>query len=134
KIAETLARADIVITTAQIPGKQAPKLITKDMIESMKNGAVIIDLASATGGNTEITRDEETVTHHGVQIVGNSSLASTMPADASKLYGKNLLNFLQLLINKENNLELNFQDDLVAGACITHDGQVLNERVKALTT
>jgi NAD(P) transhydrogenase subunit alpha len=132
KIAESLAKADIVITTAQIPGKAAPKLISKTMIESMKDGSVIIDLASASGGNTELTKDEETVKHQGVLIVGNSSLASTMPADASKLYGKNLVNFFQLLINKENNLELNFEDDLVAGACITHGGQIVNERIKAL--
>jgi len=132
KIAESVAKADIVITTAQIPGKKAPVLITTAMIEGMKNGSVIIDLAAATGGNTELTKTDTTVTHHGVSIVGNSYLAATMPSDASKLYGKNILNFLQLVITKEGNINLNFDDDLVKGTCVVHNGEVTNERVKAL--
>ncbi|MEO5685183.1 MAG: Re/Si-specific NAD(P)(+) transhydrogenase subunit alpha [Chitinophagaceae bacterium] len=132
KIAESIAKADIVITTAQIPGKPAPLLVTNIMIEAMKKGSVIIDLAAATGGNTELTKNNETVYHHGVAIVGNSALPSTMPSDASKLYGKNVLNFLQLIITKEGNLNLNWEDDLVKGSCITHDGSIVNERVKEL--
>jgi len=132
KIAESIARADIVITTAQIPGKPAPILVTRSMIESMKNGSLIIDLAAATGGNTELTRDNETVVHNGVSIVGNSSLASAMPYDASKLYGKNVFNFLQLMISPEGTLKLDFEDDLVKGACITHNGEIVQERVKSL--
>jgi len=132
KIAESIAKADIVITTAQIPGKKAPILITTEMINAMRSGSVIIDLAAATGGNTELTKDNETVVHNGVSIVGNSALASTMPADASKLYGKNVLNFLQLIIDKEAKLNLNWEDDLVKGACITHGGAVTNERVGSL--
>jgi NAD(P) transhydrogenase subunit alpha len=124
KITESIAKADIVITTAQIPGKQAPVLVTSEMIAGMKKGSLIIDLAAATGGNTEHTRNNETVMVDGVTIIGNSSLPSTMPADASKLYGKNVLNFLQLLINKDGGLFLNFEDDLVKGACITHDGKI----------
>lgn len=131
-IAASIAKADIVITTAQIPGKKAPVLVTHQMIETMRKGSVIIDLASATGGNTELTQDNTTLTHNGVQIVGNSSLAATMPSDASKLYGKNILNFLQLITGKEQQLLLNFEDDLVKGSCMTHEGQVINERVKAL--
>lgn len=130
KIAESIAKADIVITTAQIPGKKAPVLITTDMLNSMRKGAVVIDLAAATGGNTEQTKNNETVQFNGVAIIGNSSLSSSMPADASKLYGKNVLNFLQLLVNKENQLYLNWEDDLVKGSCITHDGAVVHERVK----
>ncbi len=130
KIAESIAKADIVITTAQIPGKKAPVLITTDMLNSMRKGAVVIDLAAATGGNTEQTKNNETVQFNGVAIIGNSSLSSSMPADASKLYGKNVLNFLQLLVNKENQLYLNWDDDLVKGSCITHDGAVVHERVK----
>jgi NAD(P) transhydrogenase subunit alpha len=99
------------------------------MLQSMRNGSVIIDLAAATGGNTPATKNETTVNHNGVSIIGNSSLQSTMPADASKLYGKNLLNFLQLIIDKENRLHLNWDDDLVKGACITHDGVIVHERV-----
>jgi H+-translocating NAD(P) transhydrogenase subunit alpha len=132
KIAESVAKADIIITTAQIPGKKAPVLITTAMIEAMKNGSVIIDLAAATGGNTELTKTDVTVMHNGVSIVGNSYLAATMPSDASKLYGKNILNFLQLIINKEGNTILNFEDDLVKGTCVVHGGVVMNDRVAAL--
>jgi H+-translocating NAD(P) transhydrogenase subunit alpha len=132
KIAESVAKADIIITTAQIPGKKAPVLITTAMIEAMKNGSVIIDLAAATGGNTELTKTDVTIMHNGVSIVGNSYLAATMPSDASKLYGKNVLNFLQLIINKEGNTILNFEDDLVKGTCVVHGGVVMNDRVAAL--
>ena len=132
KIAESVAKADVVITTAQIPGKKAPILITTEMIEAMKNGSVIIDLAAATGGNTDNTKNDETVIHNGVTIVGNSRLAGTMPSDASKLYGKNILNFLQLMINKEGAFNLNFEDDLVKGTCVVHGGVITNERVAGL--
>jgi len=132
KIAETIIKADIVITTAQIPGKKAPLLITDDMMNNMKPGSVIIDLASATGGNTPQTKDNETVRYNHVVIVGNSNLASTMPGDASKLYGKNVLNFLQLILTKDGNINLNFNDDLVQGCCVTHNGKVINERVRQL--
>jgi H+-translocating NAD(P) transhydrogenase subunit alpha len=132
KIAESVAKADIIITTAQIPGKKAPVLITTAMIEAMKNGSVIIDLAAATGGNTELTKTDVTIMHNGVSIVGNSYLAATMPSDASKLYGKNVLNFLQLIINKEGNTILNFEDDLVKGTCVVHGGVVMDDRVAAL--
>lgn len=132
KIAESIAKADIVITTAQIPGKKAPILITTPMLEAMKNGSVIIDLAAATGGNTEFTKNNETVIHNGVSIVGNSNLAATMPSDASKMYGKNILNFLQLMINKEGVFNLNFDDDLVLGTCVVHNGAITNARVKEL--
>ena len=132
KIAESVAKADIIVTTAQIPGKKAPILITNVMLDAMKNGSVIIDLAAATGGNTEVTKNNETVVYNGVSIVGNSNLPATMPSDASKLYGKNILNFLQLMINKEGVFNLNFEDDLVLGTCVVHGGQITNERVKAL--
>jgi NAD(P) transhydrogenase subunit alpha len=132
KIAEAVAKADIVITTAQIPGKKAPVLITTEMLAVMKNGSVIIDLAAATGGNTELTQHDETVIHNGVRIVGNSNLPASMPSDASKLYGKNILNFLQLMITKEGELNLNFQDDLVLGTCIAHNGEITNARIKEL--
>ncbi|MFT3824672.1 MAG: Re/Si-specific NAD(P)(+) transhydrogenase subunit alpha [Chitinophagaceae bacterium] len=129
KIAESIAKADIVITTAQIPGKKAPILITTEMLDNMRKGSVVVDLAAATGGNTEQTKNNETVRYNGVSIIGDSALSSSMPSDASKLYGKNVLNFLQLLTNKENALYLNWEDDLVKGACITHDGAVVNEKV-----
>src|SRR5688572_12534254 len=131
RIAESIAKSDIVITTAQIPGKKAPILITEEMMKQMRNGSVIIDLAAATGGNTPFTKNNETVQHNGVSIIGNSNLQATMPSDASKLYGKNILNFLQLLIDKESKLHLNWDDDLVKGSCITHGGEVVHERVKS---
>jgi NAD(P) transhydrogenase subunit alpha len=130
RIAESIAKSDIVITTAQIPGKQAPILITEDMLKNMRNGSVIIDIASSTGGNTPFTKDNETVLYNGVSIIGNSNLASTMPSDASKMYGKNVFNFLQLIIDKEGKLHLNMEDDLVKGSCITYNGEVVNEKVK----
>lgn len=129
KIAESIAKADIVITTAQIPGKKAPVLVTSEMISTMKSGSVIVDLAAATGGNTELTKNQETVMSDGVAIIGNSALAASMPSDASKLYGKNVLNFLSLITSKEGSVQLNFDDDLVKGCCITHAGVVVHEVV-----
>lgn len=118
KIASSVAKSDIIITTAQIFGKKAPVLITEDMIAKMKNGSVIIDIAAGTGGNTSVTKNDETIIYNGVTIVGNSNLPSTMPFDASKMYGKNICNFLQLIIDKEGKLNLNLEDDLVKGSLI----------------
>lgn len=132
KIAESAAKADIIITTAQIPGKKAPILITKEMIAAMRSGSIIIDLASATGGNTDYTEDQKTVVVNNVSIIGNSNLASKQPSDASKMYGKNVLNFLKLIVDAEGNLNLNFDDDLVKGTCIVHNKEIVNDRVKAL--
>lgn len=130
KIAESIAKADIVITTAQIPGRKAPVLVTKDMIARMRRGSVIIDLAASTGGNTDYTRNNESVMVDGVNIIGDSALSSMMPSDASKLYGKNVLNFLTLITSKEGNLNLNFDDDLVKGSCITHGGEIVHDKIK----
>lgn len=130
RIADSIAKADIVITTAQIPGKRAPILITEPMLDNMRNGSVVIDLAAATGGNTPFTKNNETVSRRGVSIVGNSNLPATMPNDSSKLYGKNVLNFLALITTKDGALNLNWEDDLVKGCCITHGGEVVHERVR----
>ncbi len=133
RIAEAAAKADIIVTTAQIPGKPAPKLLTEAMITQMRNGSIIVDLAAATGGNTPLTQNNATiVTGNGVAIIGNSNLPATMPFDASKLYGKNLLNFLQLIVTSEGNIYIPFEDDIVQGCCITHNGKIVNERVLAL--
>jgi NAD(P) transhydrogenase subunit alpha len=134
RIKESIAKADIVITTAQIPGKKAPILISEEMLDGMRAGSVIIDIAAATGGNTPFTKNDETVVRNGVSIIGNSNLQATTPSDASKLYGKNILNFLQLITTKEGSINLNWEDDLVKGACITHNGEIVNDRVKSLTT
>ncbi len=133
KIHEHAKKADVIITTAQIPGKKAPILITKAMIEDMRAGSVIIDIASVTGGNTDLTENDKTVMHNGVAIVGNSALPATTSSDASKLYSKNVLNFAKLIIDKDGGLNLNFEDDLVKGTAITHGGNIVNERVMALT-
>lgn len=134
RISDSIAKADIVITTAQIPGKKAPILIQESMLQRMRAGSVIVDIAAATGGNTPFTRNNETVTYNGVTIVGNSNLPALMPADASKLYGKNITNFLALLTDKEGGLHLNWEDNLVQGACVVHGGEVVHERVKSLIT
>ena len=134
KIHEHIRKSDIVITTAQIAGKKAPILIKTEMINDMRPGSIIIDIAAATGGNTDLTKDNETVIHNGVSIIGNSALASAQPSDASKVYGKNVLNFLKLIITKEGTLNLNFEDDIVKGTCIVNDGKIVNERILALTS
>ncbi|GAC1527042.1 MAG: Re/Si-specific NAD(P)(+) transhydrogenase subunit alpha [Sediminibacterium sp.] len=133
RLAEAIAKADIVIATAQIPGKQAPLLINEAMLNSMKPGSVIVDLAAATGGNVFATQNNKTIEHKGVTIIGNSNLSADMPSDASKLYGKNVLNFLQLIIDKNGSLQLNFEDDIVKGCCMTHGGGIVNERVRIQT-
>ena len=133
KIHEHARKSDIIITTAQIPGKKAPILITKAMIEDMRAGSLIVDIASVTGGNTDLTETDKTVMHNGVSIIGNSALAATTPADASKLYSKNVLNFAKLIIDKDGGLNLNYADDIVKGTCIVSEGKIVNERVLALT-
>lgn len=132
KIHEHARKSDVIITTAQIPGKKAPILITTAMIEDMRPGSVIIDIASVTGGNTDLTENDQTIMHNGVTIIGNSALAATTPADASKLYSKNILNFAKLIIDKEGGLTLNFEDDIVKGTCIAHGGKIVNDRVNSL--
>lgn len=124
-------KANVVITTAQIPGRKAPILITKDTVENMMPGSVIIDLASSTGGNCELTKDNQTVIVNNVKIIGNSNFASELPTDSSKMYGNNLINFLKLIIDESGNLKLDFSDEIVRGTCITHNREIINERVKS---
>jgi H+-translocating NAD(P) transhydrogenase subunit alpha len=125
-------KSDVIITTAQIPGKMAPKLLMKATVEQMKPGSVIIDLAASTGGNCELTIDGKTTDHNGVRIIGQSFYPSTIPKDASKMFGKNTLNFISLIIAADGSLNLNFDDDLVLGTCVTRGGEVINPRVKKL--
>jgi NAD(P) transhydrogenase subunit alpha len=132
RLAEAVAKADIIIATAQLQGKKAPLLITEAMLQQMKPGSVVIDLAASTGGNVFGVKNNETILLHGVTLVGNSQLAAEMPWDASKLYGKNILNFLQLIIDNKGTLNLNFEDDLVKGCCITHNGAITHERIAEL--
>jgi len=123
-------KADIVICTAQIPGRKAPILVTKETVEAMSPGSVIIDLAASSGGNCELSKDNEIVKVHNVTIVGESNYPSDMPKDASQMFGKNVLNFLKLIIGEEGELNLNWEDDLVAGTCVTHEKEIKSERVK----
>jgi NAD(P) transhydrogenase subunit alpha len=122
------ARANVVICTAQIPGRKAPRLISKEVVDSMQPGSVIIDLATSTGGNCELAEDNQTVVKHGVTIIGQSNYPAQMPKDASKMFGKNTCNFLELLIDQEGNLKLDFEDEIIRTTCITHQGKIYNER------
>jgi H+-translocating NAD(P) transhydrogenase subunit alpha len=123
-------KANVVITTAQIPGKKAPVLITKKTVSDMKPGSVIIDLAASTGGNCELTKNDETVIIGGVTIIGNSNLASTTPSDASLMLGNNFVNFLNLMIDEEGKVNPDIEDEIVQKTCITRGGEIVNERLK----
>ena len=123
-------KANIIICTAQIPGRKAPVLILADTVVNMQPGSVIVDLAASTGGNCQLTENDKTVQKHGVTIIGNSNLPSSMPMDASKMFGKNIVNLLKLMIDKEGTFNLNWEDDIIANTCVTHDGNIISERVK----
>jgi len=127
-IHKSAVKADVIITTAQIPGKKAPVLITEDMVKEMKKGSVIVDLAASTGGNCQLTENNKTIVAHGVTIIGNSNLASTIPYDASKMFGKNIINFLKNMLSKEGKIELNFNDEIISGTCIAHAGEVRHKQ------
>lgn len=128
------SKANVVICTAQIPGRKAPLLITKETVEAMQPGSIVIDLAASSGGNCALTENNKTHTHQQVKIIGNSHYPSEMPVDSSKMFGKNLLTFIKLLINEKGELLLNFEDELVKGTCITHDNAVVHMRVKESIT
>lgn len=124
-------KSDVIICTAQIPGKRAPLLLRTATVEAMKPGSVIVDLAASTGGNCELTQNNQTIVHNGVKIIGNSFFPSEMPTDASRMLGKNYLNFLKLIIAKDGSLNLNWDDDLVKGTAVTFNGEIVHERIKA---
>jgi NAD(P) transhydrogenase subunit alpha len=127
-LAEAAAKMDVIITTAQIPGRDAPVLITEAAVRSMAPGSVIIDLAADSGGNAEPSRPGETVDVDGVKVIGPANLVSDMAADASQLYAKNLENLLGLLVDEEGQLKIDFEDDIVDAACIAHQGEIRGER------
>jgi NAD(P) transhydrogenase subunit alpha len=127
-LAEAAAKQDVIITTAQIPGRAAPVLITEAAVRSMAPGSVIIDLAADSGGNAEPSKPGETVVVDGVKVIGPANLVSDMAADASQLYAKNLENLLGLLVDEEGGLKIDFEDDIVDAACIAHAGEVRGER------
>lgn len=128
-LARHLARADVVVSTAAIPGRPAPKIITEAMVDDMQPGSVIVDLAAETGGNCELTRAGETVNHNGVLIHGPTNLPSRAPLHASEMYAKNINNLLALLIGEEG-LKVDTDDEVIAGCLIAHGGQVVHEKFK----
>jgi NAD(P) transhydrogenase subunit alpha len=125
EVAKRVALADIVISTALIPGRKAPTLITEDMVKSMKPGSVIVDMAVEQGGNCPLSELGQTVVRHGVIIVGQPNLAALVPTDASALYARNLLDFMKLIITKEGGLNIPADDDIVTATLVTRDGAVL---------
>jgi len=127
---EALSGFDVVITTAQIPGRPAPKLVTEAGVRNMRPGSVIVDLAGEGGGNCELTQPGETVIEHDVAIVAPLNLPSTMPEHASQLYSRNVMSLLELITGENGQLELNFDDEVVSGACITRDGEIVHEGAK----
>jgi H+-translocating NAD(P) transhydrogenase subunit alpha len=130
-IAGSISNADIVITTAQIPGRDAPLLITEDMVRSMRPGSVIVDLASESGGNCALTKSGETIVAHGVQILGPLNIAGSIPVHASQMYSKNIVTLLSEFVDDEGALNLDFENDVVGPSTVTHAGEVSNERVRA---
>jgi NAD(P) transhydrogenase subunit alpha len=129
-IAKAAKSADVVITTAQVPGRRAPLMISTAAVEEMRPGAIIFDLAAPAGGNCEATKPGETIVHHGVTIFGPANIVAEMPVHASMLYSRNLSNFLQLIV-KKGELVIDQADEIIAGSCVAHAGQVVNDRVSA---
>jgi NAD(P) transhydrogenase subunit alpha len=130
-MARVVAASDVVICTAAIPGRQSPVLVTADMVRGMRAGSVIVDLAAERGGNCELTRADQTVIEHGVTILGPTNLAATVPHDASQLYAKNVVTFVQHLM-KDGAVHLDLDDEITRETLLVRDGEVMNARVRAL--
>jgi len=130
-VSRHVAESDVVITTALVPGKRAPILVTADAVFQMRPGSVIVDLAAEAGGNCALTRSGEVTTVRGVTIIGTTNLPSQMPGQASQMYARNLFNLLQHLAPK-GTLQLDFSDAITGGSCITHGGEIVNAAVRAL--
>ena len=131
-IGDALIDTDIVITTAQIPGREAPVLITEDMVKTMKYGSVIVDLAAESGGNCELSEAGETVLAHGVQILGPSNLPTTIPVHSSQMYSKNIVTLISEFLGEDGQLQLDFENDVVGPSTVTHGGEIQNERVRSV--
>jgi H+-translocating NAD(P) transhydrogenase subunit alpha len=130
-MAEAIGKVDVVITTAAVPGRRAPILVTEEAVKKMKPGSVIVDLAAETGGNCELSEPGETVLRYDVKIVAPLNVPSTMAEHASQLYARNIEALLGLMISDEGQLVLDFEDEVIAGACITRDGKIVHEGAKA---
>jgi NAD(P) transhydrogenase subunit alpha len=129
-LTEAIKGFDVVITTALVPGRPAPKLVTADAVQGMKPGSVIVDLAGETGGNCELTEPGETVVRHDVTIVSHLNLPATMPEHASQLYARNVQSLLELMLGEEGDLQLDFDDEIIAGACVVRDGEIVHAGAK----
>lgn len=126
-VAEHIKKQDIVITTALIPGRPAPELVSEDMVKTMKPGSILVDLAVERGGNCPLSEAGKRVVKHGVTLIGDANVAGQLSVDASSLYAKNLLNFITPLIDKETKaLAINWEDEIITGTCLTKDGQVVH--------
>ena len=132
-LAEAIGKVDAVVSTAAVPGRPAPLLVIEEAVRNMKPGSVIVDLAAETGGNCDLTEPGETVVKHDVTIVGPLNLPSSMPDHASQLYAKNVQNLIELMVSDEGELRLDFEDEVLAGACITRDGEIVHEGAKQAT-
>ncbi len=132
-IAEHAHTADVIVTTAQVPGRRAPLLVTEDAVNGMKRGSIIIDLAGSTGGNCALSKADETVERNGVTILAPTNLPATVPVHASQLYSRNVTAFLSLLI-KDGALQIDLNDDVVGPSCVTHHREIVNKRVAASLT
>ncbi len=128
-LGKVVAESDVVITTAVVPGKKSPVLVTHEKVEGMAPGSVIVDLAAERGGNCELTRTGEQVEHHGVTIIGAINLASTVPYHASQMYSSNLTNFLLHMV-KDGKLQLNLEDEITRSTLVTEGGEIVNPRVR----
>ncbi len=131
QLGDYVARHDVVISTAAIPGRKAPMLVTRDMVEKMAPGSVIVDLAVATGGNCELSKADEQVIHNGVIVIAPTDLVSGVATHASQMYARNAASVLVHLLQEEG-VVIDFSDEITAGLCITHEGRVVNERVKSM--
>ncbi|MGF1538810.1 MAG: Re/Si-specific NAD(P)(+) transhydrogenase subunit alpha [Elainellaceae cyanobacterium] len=129
-VADHVSQADVVITTAQVPGRKAPLLVTEEMVTRMKPGSLIVDLAAGQGGNCACTEAGKDVVAHGVTVIGPTNLPASMPVHASQTYAKNLQALVKLLV-KDGAVNLNFEDDIVSGTCAAHEGQIRNVRIQS---
>jgi NAD(P) transhydrogenase subunit alpha len=124
--------ADVIISTAQIPGKKAPVLILRETVMAMKPGSIIVDLAASSGGNCELTENEKEVIVNGIKIIGKSDFPSDMPSDASKMFGSNVINLLKTMTGKDGSLDLNMEDEIIKGTAAVHNKEYISQRVKQM--
>jgi len=129
-LTDAIKEFDVVITTALVPGRRAPTLVTAEAVEGMKPGSVVVDLAGESGGNCELTEPGQAVVKHDVTIVSPLNLPATMPEHASQLYARNVQSLLELMLDDDGNLKLDFDDEIIAGACVVRDGEIVHEGAK----